>query len=172
MALSKKDEEKIKQAVYQSVNLIAKELRDVPKDKYKHTEKRLYAYPVLKRNIKRYKLDIEDIRHEDIRKSKDIVLYTTAGGGTQPDIEELRAAKILLIEQKIARDEKEIVEIDIALQEIKNDEYFNIIPMKYIEKISNEEIAQELHCDMRTIGRHKSRLIKEISLGLYGADAL
>lgn len=41
----------------------------------KMTMKRLYSFPILKANIERYQKDIEDIRREDMGKSKSIVEF-------------------------------------------------------------------------------------------------
>lgn len=169
MALTKTDREEIGQLFQAAVS----EGKAKEKDKYKLTEKRLYAYQILKRNIERHKLDIEDIKKEDIRKSKDIVLYSTCGGsGEKLELEELRAAKILVVKQKISRDEKEIAEINAALKEIEKDEYFEVIKDHYFNHLSQDEIAEKMTCDKVTVWRNKKKLVRIISLILYGADAI
>ena len=143
------------------------------KGKYQQTEKRLYAYPVLQRNIKRYQKDIEDVKKEDMQKSHDFVRFIkNSGSSEKPDLEELRAAKILIIEQKIARDLKEIEEIEAALEEIKNDEYYQVIELCYFQQISKTDIEEKMHCVNMTIWRNRKRLINILSLSLYGADAI
>ncbi|MBU2701674.1 hypothetical protein Ga0466249_002793 [Sporomusaceae bacterium BoRhaA] len=172
MALTKKDEEKI-DMLFQKAVTAGKRSEKQENNKYKKTEKRLYAYPVLKRNIARYKKDIIDIQKEDLRTSKDFVLFVkNSGGAEKMDIEELRKAKILLIEQKIARDQKEIEEIDTALKEIENEEYYPIIELQYFKGMSQEQVAQQLHCDKVTIWRNRKLLINKLNYSLYGADAL
>lgn len=169
MALTRNDEEKISRLFQEAVSAGKRSV----KDKYKQTEKRLYAYPVLKRNIERYKLDIKDTEKEDMRKSHDFVLFVkNSGSAEKMDIEDLKAAKILLIEQKIARDQKEIDEIDKALEEIQQDEYYPVIKLHYFEKKNQDDIADLLHCDKVTIWRNRKKLINMLNIGLYGADAL
>ncbi|WP_455655438.1 hypothetical protein [Phascolarctobacterium sp.] len=139
---------------------------------YKQTEARLYAYPTLLENIKRYKLDIEDLKREKItEKSKDITFF---GGdcGIRLTPEEKQAGKILAVELKLQRDQKEIDEIDAALDLIKNDEYYPAIEMRYFKKMADEIIASQIPCAERTVRYNRSRLIRQMALSLYGAEAL
>ena len=169
MALSKKDIETIRE--------IAKELmaggKQQATDQFKRTEKRLWAYPRLRENIKRYKADIEDVKREDMKKSKDFVVFVRNSGGAEaPDLEALRAAKILTISQKIARDEHEIKEMDAALAAIKDDEYYNIIDTTYFQNLDQSNVARVCCIDRSNIWRQKKRLINIMNAVLYGADAL
>lgn len=168
MALTKKDKQEIKELFKNAVSLGKK----IERNTYKQTEKRLYAYPVLKKNIERYKKDIEDVKQEEFSRSKDIAFYAAGAGTEKPDIEEIRKAKIFVIEQKIARDREEIKEIEAALDEIRNDEYFEIIPLHYFKRISQEEISQKVHCDKVTVWRNRRRLLNILEVCLYGAEVL
>ena len=38
--------------------------------------------------------------------------------------------------------------------------------------ISDEEIAKEIYCDIRTVRRHRSRLVQVLAIWFYGADAV
>ena len=142
-------------------------------DTYIKTERRLYAYPILKKNIERYKADIEDIKHEDMGKSADIVLYQTNSGKTpESDLEELRAEKIFTITEKMNRDQKEVDEIELALGYIQDDEYYPLIPMLYFERRRRDEVCQLKHISRATSFRQSCRMVKTVELVLYGADAL
>ena len=174
MALSEKDLQKI-EAVFdrQIKNLTYAGSKRKGKDWIKLTKKRLYAYPLLKDNIERCKLDIEDIKREEFGKSRSITMFSLHGGGSEkPTIEELREAKILLVERKIARDEAEIRERDMALGAIRDDPYYQIIELKFFEKLSHEEIAAQIPCGLNTVTRHLGRLLDIMSVTLYGADVL
>lgn len=83
---------------------------------------------------------------------------------------ELREAKILIVERKIARDEAEIKEMDTALATIRHDEYYPVIELTYFAKMSNEDIAAKEHWSVASVKRHKGRLIDILSASLYGAD--
>ena len=173
MRLSKKDMEAIEAIARQVMNEGVSKGKKSAKSRYKQTESRLYAYPILKQNIKRYRADIEDIKHEDMRKSHDFVLFmSNSGRSPEIDIEDLRAGKILLAEQKIARDEKEIEEIDAALQTIKEDPYYKIISMHYFDGREQDVIMEACHCTETTLWRNRKALISRINVALYGADAL
>ena len=143
------------------------------KDKTTLTKKRLYAYPLLQDNIRRYKLDIEDIKRETFGKSKSIVIFQrNSGAGEKPTLEDKRAARIYMLEQKIARDEAEIKEMDAALSTIRDDEYFCVVEMTFFQREGIDKIAENLRCDKATIWRNIGRLIDTLNVVLYGAEAL
>lgn len=138
---------------------------------YKQTEARLYAYPTLLENIKRYRLDIEDLKREKItEKSKDITSFSVDGIRLTP--EERQEGKILAVELKLQRDQKEIDEIDAALQSIKDDCYEQTITGRYLKNLSDTDIAKTSNCDERTVRRNRSRLIRQLSIYFWGAEAL
>lgn len=173
MSLSKKDEEILKRLLDDALRAAMDAGKNSHRDKFKLTEKRLYAYPILKRNIVRYQLDIEDVQKEDFRKSKDFILFLrNAGTSEKNDLEEIRAERIFNLQQKLVRDEREVKEIETALEEIKKEAYFQIIPMKYFESCPYEGIAEKLKCDVRTVGRNKKRLVEKLILNLYGAEGI
>ena len=76
-------------------------------DYIRKTKARIRSYPQLKRNIERYQLDIEDIKHENFGKSKSIVIPQPTYANPLT-IEDKRAASIVLIEKKLERDQREI----------------------------------------------------------------
>ncbi|WP_110955741.1 DUF1492 domain-containing protein [Anaerosinus massiliensis] len=171
MGLTKKDHEEIENLFNKAVSFGRRQSTE--RDTYRRTERSLRAYPILKENIKRYELDIKDIAKEDMRTSKDFVLYLANSGGSEKmDIEDIREAKILAIRQKIVRDQKKIEEINIALNTIKSDEYYQVIEMIYFEGLKEEEIVEQMHCDRTTVYRNRKRLINTISVSLWGADAV
>ena len=172
-----KMQELIAEAVEQKIEEVGRRLilegRKTQKNWTKMTMKRLYSYPILKQNIERYKMDIEDIKQEDMGKSKSIVeFYAHSGGSEKPDLEELRAAKIRIVEMKIDRDQKEIAEIEAALATIRDDPYFPIIDLKFFQKWKQEDIADEIPCSVATVPRQLGRLLDIVNISLYGADAL
>ncbi len=139
----------------------------------KMTMKRLYSFPILKANIERYQKDIEDIRREDMGKSKSIVEFHSKNNEWEkPDVEDLRAAKIRIVEMKIDRDTQEVREIEMALDSVRTDQYYPIIEMKFFQHMTHEEIAEKLPCGVATVSRQLGRLLDIINVTLYGADAL
>lgn len=154
-----------------SICLVAK---SSTKEYFKHTEKRLYAYPALVANIDQYDQDIKDLKREytlpGSQKSKDIARMQSSGVRLTPD--EILEGKIHLLEKKKTIDLVEINEIDRALQFVSSDQYFNIIALKYFDKKSDNIIAEELHCDDSTVRRNKNKLLGQIIVKLYGAAGL
>ena len=142
----------------------------------KSIKRRLYAYPQLKDNIERYKLDIEDLKQQkEFGKSKSIVSFNS-GQIAQMDKEELneqiRAEKIRECERHIARDEAEIKDIEQGLLIIKEDPYYKALEMSYFEGKKQKEIAEAIPCVETTIWRNIGRLIDKLAIFWYGADAL
>ena len=171
MALSKKDLQELSGMIATAIKKAVSVGRQVGKNHYKETERRLFRYPELKKNIEEYRADIEDIKREDLGKSKDIVKFGIHGGNTQQeDIEEKRQKLIANIENRIASDLYEIRQIDRALERIRNDEHFSIIEAYYFEKCDTEEVAVRCHYSERTIRRYRKNLVNIISDALYGAD--
>lgn len=58
------------------------------------------------------------------------------------------------------------------IETIQDDEYFDIIPLKYWDLMQPQAIAKALNCDERTYRRHKNRLVNKLKVVLFGADAL
>ena len=74
--------------------------------------------------------------------------------------------------ESMERTRREIQRIERALETIQDDEYYEIIPLKYWDQIPPAEIADRLCCDERTYRRHKNRLVNKLKVVLFGADAL
>lgn len=165
-------EQAVNKAVKETMLLGAEQAKTEGKNIFKQTERRLYAYSELRNNIAKYTLDIQDLRREDPGRSRDIASFSTNGSGVKFSDEEIQEARIMLLQRKIYRDKTEIDEIDFALQPVKDDEYYPIVTMKYFEQKTDEEIAEKIACDPRTVRRNKSRLVRTVAVKLYGATAV
>ncbi len=142
-----------------------------PKDAFKATEKRLYAYPLLKAKIEDDKEQLEEVKRYGARsKSNSITRFMK--NGIRLEREEIKEAVIIDLQAGIAADQHEVERIEKALEQIQGDEYTDIIRLKYFEQKTDEEIADELHCAPRTVRTHKSTLVGRLSVFLYGAGAL
>ncbi|MEG0835302.1 MAG: hypothetical protein RR413_07625 [Christensenellaceae bacterium] len=143
------------------------------KNCYKQTEARLYAYPVLQENIKRYEQDIKDLEREKITcRSKDLARFSACATGIRLTPEEIQEGKIIGMQIKLERDQKEVNELNAALEDIESDDYYIVIKERYFDGINDTIIANKIPCDERTVRRNRARLIKKISIRLYGAEAL
>ena len=134
-----------------------------PKDVFKATEKRLYAYPVLQAKIKDDEEMLEEIEQYGLRgRSKSITRFIKSGIRLEPD--EIKEAVMLDLRATIDGDKYEISRIDKAIEQIADDEYRDIIRYKYFEQKSEDEIADLMHCAPRTVRAHKSRLVDRKSV--------
>ncbi len=171
--MTEKDMETIKDLLSKAVTKAYTAGKRAAKDPYRQTERRLRAYPVLKRNVERYKADIEDIKREDFGKSQSLVLFRrNSGQPPKKDLEEIREEKILEVRVKLERDEKEIREIETALEYVEGWPYYEVIEMIYFRGLGQLEVEARLHCDRSTVYRNRKILVSRISEALYGADAL
>lgn len=53
-------------------------------------------------------------------------------------------------------------EVGKALESVKGDQYYNIIPRYYCDRLTIDWIAEEFHCEISTITRNKKRLCLKI----------
>lgn len=145
-----------------------------PQDCYKATEARLYAYPVLLENIKRYKLDIRDLKKEkNTEKSKDITCWGGACIRLTP--EEKQAAKIMAVDIKLERDTAEVNRINKALlrlERMNSEEDVAFIKRLYFQGLEIAGLAEFMGESLATIQRRRTRLVRQLALMLYGAEAL
>lgn len=141
-------------------NMVRKELTY-----YKRVELLLYNYENLKEAIKQKEEDIEYIDKNGLpEKSGSIVVYSTVGGVSKED--RYLELKERYIREKIET-ERDLKRIDNALDKIKNDKYFDIIQLKYLNKEddklnTDEEIAERINKERRTIIRNRKRLINKL----------
>lgn len=62
--------------------------------------------------------------------------------------------------------------IEEALDEIKDDIYYEIIPMVYFENRTREDIAEYFNTSTKTITRNKNKLINLLKLRLFSDDVI
>lgn len=62
--------------------------------------------------------------------------------------------------------------IESGLSEIKNDKYYEVISMKFFDRMSYEQIAEKLNYSVITIKRNKSRLLNELSVIMFPSEIL
>ena len=67
---------------------------------------------------------------------------------------------------------KVVAQIDTALDQIRKDPFFSIIPMFYFEKVSREDIAFHFGVNEKTITRNRKRLVRQISVMLFSDDVI
>ena len=68
---------------------------------------------------------------------------------------------------------KKIVhKIEQALDEIKDDLYFEIIPMIFFQNCTREYVADYFDTSTKTITRNKNRLVNQLKLRLFSDDVI
>lgn len=140
-------------------------------DAYKATEKRLYAYPVILKKIADDKEKLEEVMtHGAPERSKSIVRFSRTGVRLSPG--EILDAIVQDMTATIAADQYEADTIAGAMKTIENDPYYTVVVGKFIKGQTDDEIADIIPCDPSTVRRNRGRLIRKLTVWLYGAQAL
>ena len=69
-------------------------------------------------------------------------------------------------------DEPFVIRLNDCLNKLQDDEDFEIIDMKYFQKMTHEEIAEFIDVDPSTVTRRKNRIVKRLSFMLFPGDAI
>ena len=69
-------------------------------------------------------------------------------------------------------DEHEIETMKKALKQIENDTYYLAVKGKYLDGLSDDEIARAISCDPSTVRRNRGRLVRVLAVWLYSAEAV
>lgn len=62
--------------------------------------------------------------------------------------------------------------IDAALNTIKDDKYYKVIPMIFFENKTREEIAEIFDCEVKTISRNKNRLVNQLKIIIFSDKSI
>jgi len=171
-AISQALDKQIKKAV-EKIFEAKKQLEDQKRDFFKETEKLLYAYPDLKLKVEQDKEDLKSGAFAiKVNKSKDIIRFTASSSGYRQPEEYVHEEMIRSRKASMERTRLQVQRIDRALETIKDDLYYDVIPMKYFDRCTIEDIAERFNKDESTIKRNKNRLVNKLKIVLFGADAL
>lgn len=158
-------------AITKAVIATRLECAQYPKDVFKTTEKRLYAYPVIKEKIENDRDMLERYLAGD-QPSRGGALARFHKSGMRLSDDEILETLIQDLRAKIAANEFEIETIDKALKFIADDQYAKVVSCLYFEGKSILETSDLVPCDRSTVFRQKSRLVQRLATFLYGLDAL
>lgn len=136
------------------------------KDSYKNTEYLLNNFDLLSKSISDMKLQIEDLKTYGIRKSGKAAVVVSQNM-VKVDEDTIIEQRISELKQAIHRTKSVINSINHILQDLKSDKYYQIIDLKYFKKLSHEEIAEILECDVSTVSRNRNRLINLIKVRIF-----
>jgi DNA-directed RNA polymerase specialized sigma subunit len=171
MPTKKATKPSIDEIIRKTIHATRLDCAQTPNDTYKATERRLYAYPVIKEKVEHDKEMLERyVAGDKPSKSKSIVRFQKSG--VRLSDEEILDVLIQDITAKIAANEYELETIDRAMKIIAGDQYVKVITGMYFEGKTVAEICEEIPCERSTVFRQKSRLVQKLSTFLYGVSAL
>ncbi|MCR0569376.1 hypothetical protein MKC54_11030 [[Clostridium] innocuum] len=62
--------------------------------------------------------------------------------------------------------------LDKAVKSIQNDKYYPLIEMRFFKKMTYEEIAESMGLAVKTIYKHKRRLVERVADALYADEII
>lgn len=141
------------------------------KDAFKATERRLYAIPDLREKLKDDEEELEDTRLYGLKeRSHSITRFFKSGVRLAP--EEILEAVVIDLEANIAATRHELEALEKAMKSIEADPYYLAVAGKYIERLTDNEIAEKIPCDPSTVWRNRKRLVQRVAVRLYGVEAV
>jgi RNA polymerase sigma factor (sigma-70 family) len=155
----------------QKINNIAiiDRIKLLKEETFKNTEKLLYNYNALKEHVSDeagYMCMIGK------KTSGSIVRYSKSKALTNDD------EMIKLRLESYDRSKNDLDRLEKALAKVKGKKEYRVIEIRYLKKKESgetytfEEIADLLNVDEKTVRRWKNNIIKEISIYLFGSDAI
>lgn len=161
----------VNKAAQESAKAVAHESPE-ERNYFRETEILLYNYPALKLKVEQdeeFLYDPDSYTTPVNNRSKDIVSFSTRNTGSHGlDIDRYTQS----VKSSMMRTRQEVLRIERALETIMDDGYYEIIPMKYWDSMTIEDIADSFGCDEKTIRRNKNRLVNKLKIMLFGAEAL
>lgn len=150
-------------------------IRDNKRSAFQRTETLLYNYRSFKAVVNDKNEMIKEIKEYGIRnKSMSILpaMNSCHGDTFKMTDKEKAEAKIAELNESVRVTENYIRLIDNALNLIKSEQYYDIIPMKYFEGRDREYIASYYQCSLATISREKKKLIHKLQIRLFSDDVI
>lgn len=148
-------------------------IKDNKQTAFQKTETLLYNYNNFMATIEDKYTQIRMIMDEGLsRRSNSVSSFSKQPSYDFKNDSEKAEDKIEMLQQSIKNTQGYIDIIDAAIIKIKDDQYYEIITMKYFENKTREEIAEYFEKDASTISRNKNRLVKTLSIKLFSDDVL
>lgn len=102
-----------------------------------------------------------------LRKLKDAGRITYVFSNSFKKTEEL-----LYLYPKLTEDNPERIRIDQALEKIKEDDYYGVIPSRYFDGMTITEISEIYDCKYQNISKKRNKLVKILASELFPEDVL
>jgi DNA-directed RNA polymerase specialized sigma subunit len=132
----------------------------------------LFAYNGFKRIVEERKQEIADLRKYGVPSKS-----AGATGGTRVQTSRSNVGIVLpedavedavrTVQASVQGTVQAIALIDKNMAALKNDMYYDILPMRYFEGRTLEDIGVFFGVDHTTISRNKNRLVKELAMRLF-----
>lgn len=147
------------------------------KTAYQKTEQLLFNYLGFKRIVAERQQEIADLRRYGVPQK-------SAGAMSGARVQSSRTNVGIVLPEDAVEDAVRSVEgsvqgtvqaialIDKCMAALKNDPYYDILPMRYFEGRTLEDIGVFFGCDHTTVSRNKNRLVKELSMRLFPDDVV
>lgn len=140
---------------------------------YLKTEALLTNYKKFKKGVQNKKLLIAEYNQEGLPKtSKSIIKYSSDGVCDSDSDFEKKEEIIESLKSNIRITELLINLIDKALEEIKYDQYYEIIVLKYFEDFTINDIALQIYCSGSAVSRNLNRLVRQLSSILFSDEVI
>lgn len=155
--------------VVTSANANVKVDKHEKKSAYQKTEQLLYNYNGFKRIIKERELEIEEVLKYGVPQNNSVKEYVGRGGmpsGLKLE-EETVEAYVANVQRSVQGTVAAINLIDKCMDGLKSDPYYDILPMRYFEGRTQEDIADYFGVSQVSISKNKNRLVKELSIRLF-----
>ena len=144
------------------------------KSAYQKTEQLLYNYNGFKRIIKEREAEIEEVLKYGVPQNNSVKEFVSKGGipcGIRLE-EETVEAYVANVQRSVQDTVQAIVLIDKCMEGLKTDPYYEILPMRYFEGRTQEDIADYYGVSQVSISKNKNRLVKELSIRLFPDQAI
>lgn len=134
------------------------------KEKFNHVENLLFQYKKTKKKIITMEINLDDIV---LKKCSSIGI-----GGTSVSIEyksdmEKREEIKEIIKKRIDEYKKLVILAENLLEQIKDDKYYDIIKLRYLDNKKIVEIVEILGLGATTIKKQKVRLIEDLAKTIF-----
>lgn len=148
-------------------------MKDTRHTPFQKTEQLLYNYMNFKQVIIEKEKHIQFIKDAGIQKrSKSITSFTGNHSNDTRTDNEKAEEQIESLENSIIITRRYIEVIDTAISKVFNDNYYDLIRLRYFESKSREEIAEYFNVDVATISRNKNRLINILKIYLFSDEVI
>lgn len=141
---------------------------------FQKTETLLFNYNNFKAVIRDKEEEINEIRRMGLRKKSTSISSFSGNTGlieVKSDAEKAEE-KIEMIEFSISTTRNFIKIIDDAIYALKDDPYYELIHLRYLEGRTREEIAEYFNVDVKTVTRNKNRLINLLQIRLFSDEVI